>query len=136
MNPGTPAAGSGGYSSSNAHLPPPEVGQGNIPTHEKMDTFTRDHTQDGRIEDDLNVADLYMKNGNYRGALLRYQDALEYDPQNDTATYGVAESLCKQNRTTEAMAHFKNYAKTNPQGKYALKAEKMLAHPSRCTHNF
>jgi tetratricopeptide (TPR) repeat protein len=135
-NPSGAGTRSGGYSSSNEHLSPPEIGQGNLPSHEKLDTFTRDHTQDGRIEDDLNAADLYMKNGNYRGALLRYQDALAYDPQNDTALYGVAESMCKQNRTAEAMAHFKNYAKNNPQGQYALRAEKMLAHPNKCMHNF
>jgi tetratricopeptide (TPR) repeat protein len=126
----------GGYSSSDAHLPPPELGQGNLSSHRKVDTFTRDQTQDGRIRDDLNVADLYMKNGDYRGALLRYQDALEYDPQNDTALYGEANSMCKQNLTAEAMAHFKSYAKANPQGKYALKAERMLAHPNKCMHNF
>lgn len=126
----------GSYSSSDAHLPPPELGQGNLSSHQKMDTFTRDQTQDGRIRDDLNVADLYMKNGDYHGALLRYQDALDYDPQNDMALYGVANSLCKQNLPAEAMAHFKSYAKSNPQGKYALKAEKMLAHPNKCMHNF
>ena len=126
----------GAYSSSDAHLPPPELGQGNLKSHEKMDSFTRDQTQDGRVLDDLKVADLYIKNGNYRGALLRYQDALQYDPQDDTALYGVANAMCKENLTAEAMAHFKSYAKTNPQGKYALKAEKMLAHPNKCKHNF
>lgn len=125
-----------GYSSSNAHLPPPELGQGKLSPHEKADTFTRDQTQDGRIGNDLQVADLYMKNGNYHGALLRYQDALQYDPQNDTALYGVANSMCKQNLTAEAMARFKSYAKSNPQGQYAVKAEHMLAHPNKCMHNF
>jgi hypothetical protein len=125
-----------GYSSSDANLPPSELGQGTLGSHPKLDTFTRDQTQDGHIEDDLKVADLYMKDGNYRGALWRYQDTLQYDPENDTALYGVALSMCKQNLTTEAMARFKSYAKSHPQGKYALKAEKMLAHPDKCTHNW
>jgi tetratricopeptide (TPR) repeat protein len=125
-----------GYSSSSANLPLSDLGQGKPGSHPKMDTYTRDHTQDGRIEDDLKVADLYMKTGNYRGALLRYQDTLQYDPQNDTALYGVAEAMCRQNLTDEAMAHFKSYAKNNPQGKYAIKAEKMLAHPNKCMHNW
>ncbi|MEO6828912.1 MAG: tetratricopeptide repeat protein [Acidobacteriaceae bacterium] len=127
---------SSGYSSSDAGLPPDALGQGDSAPHAKMDTFARDQTEDGRIEGDLRVADLYMNQGNYRGALLRYQDALEYDPQNDTALYGVAEAMCKENRTAEAMARFKSYAKQNPQGKYAVKAEKMLAHPNKCTHNW
>jgi len=127
---------SSGYSSSNANLPPGALGQGSSNFHPKLDSFTRDQTQDGRVLDDLKVADFYMKNGNYRGALLRYHDALRQDPRNDTAVFGVAEATCKQNRTADAMALFKSYATNNPQGKYALKAEKMLAHPQRCMHNF
>jgi hypothetical protein len=125
-----------GYSSSDANLPPSDLGQGISGSHSKLDTFTRDHTQDGRIEDDLRAADLYMKNGNYTGALWRYQDTLQYDPQNDTALYGVADAMCKQNLTNEAMARFKSYAKEHPQGQYAIKAEKMLAHPNKCMHNW
>lgn len=136
---GTSQAGSssskGGYSSSNLHLPAPELGEGNLGTHRKLDTFTRDQTPGGRVEDDLNVADFYMKNGNYRGGYMRYQDALEFDPQNDTALYGIAEALCKENLTSEAMAHFKSYVTNNPQGKYARKAEKMLDRPEKCMHN-
>jgi hypothetical protein len=136
---GTPRPGSsssrGGYSSSNENLPAPELGEGNLGTHSKMDSYTRDQTSDGREEDDLNAADLYMKNGNYRGGYLRYRDVLEFDPQNDTALYGIADALCKENLTSEAMAHFKSYATNNPQGKYARKAEKMLAHPEKCKHN-
>ncbi|MGH9616715.1 MAG: tetratricopeptide repeat protein [Acidobacteriaceae bacterium] len=137
--PGNSQAGSSsserGYSSSDEHLPEPELGKGNLGTHPKLDSYTRDQTPIGRVDDDLNAADLYMKNGNYRGGYLRYQDALEYDPQNDTAMYGLAEALCKENATSEAMAHFKSYVTTDPQGKYARKAEKMLAHPEKCMHN-
>ena len=125
-----------GYSSSDAKLPPTDLGQGDYRSHEKLDSFTRDQTQDGRIEDDLKVANLYMNNGNYRGALLRYQDAIQFDPQNDAALFGIATAMCKENLTAEAMAHFKSYAKNNPQGQYAMKAEKMLAHPNKCMHNF
>ncbi len=133
---GNASSSSSGYSSSDAHLPASDRGQGDFTANPKMDTFTRDQTEDGRIEDDLKTADLYMKNGNYRGAYLRYQDTLQYDPQNDTALYGVADAMCKQNMTAESMAHFKSYAKNNPQGKYAVKAEKMLAHPNKCMHNW
>lgn len=128
---------SGEYSSSDENLPPPDVGEGTgKQNNKKMDSFTRDQTQDGRVQNDLNVADYYMKNGNYRGAFSRYDDALQYDPQNDTALFGRAFALCKQNLTGEAMAQFKTYTKTNPQGKYALKAEKLMVHPNKCMHNF
>jgi len=133
--PGSTSSSRGGYSSSDAHLPEPDVGEGNLGTHPKLDTYTRDQTPDGRVDDDLNTADFYMKNGNYRGGYMRYQDALQFDPTNDTALYGLADALCKENQTSEAMAHFKSYATNNPQGKYARKAEKMLAHPEKCMHN-
>jgi cytochrome c-type biogenesis protein CcmH/NrfG len=76
-----------------------------------------------------------MKNGNYRGGYLRYQDVLQYDPTNDTALYGLADALCKENQTGAAMAHFKSYVTSNPEGKDTRKAEKMLAHPEKCVHN-
>ena len=133
--PGSTSSSKGGYSSSDAHLPAPDVGEGNLGTHPKLDSFTRDQNPEGRVDDDLNSADLYMKNGNYRGGYLRYRDALQFDPTNDTALYGLADALCKENETGEAMAHFKSYATTNPQGKYARRAEKMLAHPEKCMHN-
>ena len=133
--PGSSSSSKGGYSSSDAHLPEPDVGEGNLGTHPKLDSFTRDQNPDGRVDDDLNTADLYMKNGNYRGGYVRYQDVLQFDPTNDTALYGLADALCKENQTSEAMAHFKSYAISNPQGKYARKAEKMLAHPEKCMHN-
>lgn len=135
VRPGSTSSAKGGYSSSDAHLQERELGTGNLGTHPKLDSYTRDQSPDGRVDDDLNTADLYMKNGNYRGGYLRYQDALQYDPTDDTALYGLADALCKENQTSAAMAHFKTYAITNPQGKYARKAEKMLAHPEKCMHN-
>jgi hypothetical protein len=135
VRPGSTSSAKGGYSSSDAHLPEPALGEGNLGTHPKLDSYARDQTPDGRVDDDLNTADLYMKNGNYRGGYLRYQDVLQFDPTNDTALYGLADALCKENQTGAAMAKFKSYATSNPQGKYASKAEKMLAHPEKCMHN-
>lgn len=126
---------SSGYSSSDAHLLPQDVGQGTTSRHEKPDSYTRDQTRDGRIEDDLNVADLYMKNGNFRGGYLRYEDALEVDPQNETALFGMAEAMCRQNMTGDALERFRSYIHKFPAGKYEKKSEKYLTHPYRCSNN-
>lgn len=126
---------SSGYSSSDAHLPPQDVGQGTSSRHEKPDSYTRDQTKDGRIQDDLNVADLYMKNGNFRGGYLRYEDALEVDPQNETALFGMAEAMCRQNMTNDALERFRSYIHKFPAGKYEKKSEKYLTHPYRCSNN-
>lgn len=125
-----------GFSSSDANLPPALLGDESLSPKPKLDSYTRDHTLDGRIEDNLKVADFYMKRGNYRGAQWRFQDTLKYDPHNETALYGVAEAMCKQNLTADAIARFKSYARSYPQGKYALKAERMLSHPNRCANNW
>src|SRR5436305_5493957 len=43
-----------------------------------------------RAAKDLEVGDYYAKQGNYRGALLRYQDALEYVPNDPAAIFRLA----------------------------------------------
>lgn len=125
-----------GVSSSDAHLPPQDLGEGKKGLHpERLDTYTRDMTNAGRVTDDLNAADLYMKTGNYRGGSMRYQDALRFDPQNETAAFGLAQALCKQNLGDKALQQYKSYLDNFPQGKYAGKAEKMLSDRKKCTHN-
>src|SRR5437763_119391 len=45
-----------------------------------------------RADKDLEVADYYAKQGNYRAALWRYQDALEYKPNDPAATFKLADA--------------------------------------------
>jgi tetratricopeptide (TPR) repeat protein len=127
----------GGYSSSSQDLPPSDVGQGQTQRNgsAKEDTYTMDKHPATRIKDDLNVADFYFKNGNYRGAYLRYQDTLKYDPVNETALFGSAMAMCKQNLTPDALHAFRQYLQLYPEGKYTKKAAGMVAHPGKCMHN-
>ena len=46
----------GGYSSSDAAMPASALGEEQLGSHRRLDSFTRDQTQDGRIADDLKVA--------------------------------------------------------------------------------
>lgn len=127
----------GGYSSSSQDLPPADVGQGKVHANAngKEDTYTMDKHPKTRIKNDLNVADFYFKNGNYRGAYLRYQDTLKYDPVNETALFGSAMAMCKQNLTEDALHSFRQYLQLYPEGKYTKKAAGMVAHPDKCMHN-
>jgi tetratricopeptide (TPR) repeat protein len=127
----------GGYSSSSQDLPPSDVGQGETRRNgsAKEDTYTMDKHPATRIKDDLNVADFYFKNGNYRGAYLRYQDTLKYDPVNETALFGSAMAMCKQNLTPDALHAFRQYLQLYPEGKYTKKAAGMVEHPGKCMHN-
>lgn len=127
----------GGYSSSSQDLPPSDVGQGQTQRNgsAKEDTYTMDKHPATRIKNDLNVADFYLKNGNYRGAYLRYQDTLKYDPVNETALFGSAMAMCKQNLTPDALHAFRQYLQLYPEGKYTKKAAGMVEHPRKCMHN-
>jgi hypothetical protein len=128
---------SGGYSSSSQDLPPSDVGQGQTRRDgsAKEDTYTMDKHPETRIKNDLDVADFYFKNGNSRGAYLRYQDTLKYDPANETALFGSAMAMCKQNLTQDALQDFRDYLAIYPRGKYTKRAAAVVAHPERCTHN-
>ena len=123
-----------GVSSSNANLPAEDLGE-TTKRHEREDEYTRDLNPAGRVKDDLQVADFYMKNWNYRGAYLRYRDALQFDSSDETALFGVANASCMQNMTDEAFAQSKKYLLQYPAGKYAKDARKMLSDPKKCADN-
>jgi hypothetical protein len=123
-----------GTSSSNANLSPRDLGE-TVNKHERQDEYTQDKSPEGRIKNDLQVADFYMKNWNYRGASMRYKDALAYDPYNETALFGSAQAACKMNMAREAMEQYKLYLQQYPNGKYAKDAGKMLRRPDKCANN-
>jgi len=82
--------------------------------------------QQDRADDDLSVADLYQKDGNYRGAYLRYQDAVKSDPDDPAGHYGWAEMARKLNKPDEAVEQYNAYLKLDPNGKKASAARKAL----------
>ncbi|MGC9293217.1 MAG: tetratricopeptide repeat protein [Acidobacteriaceae bacterium] len=123
-----------GVSSSNENLPPEDLGE-TTKRHEREDTYTEDLNPEGRIKNDLKVADFYMKNWNYRGAALRYKDAMGFDPYNETALFGLAQAYCMQNMTDQALAQFKLYIQQYPRGEHVKEAEKMLRGPKKCADN-
>ncbi len=80
-----------------------------------------------RVEDDLKVGRYYFKDGNYPGATARYQDALQRDPDNPEAHFGLAEVLLKQNKRPEAVAQLQRYLELAPDDDHTKDAQKMLA---------
>ncbi len=121
-----------GVSSSNAQMSPGDLGETKIKHSGRQDEFTRDLNPAGRLQDDLKVADLYSKDWNYRGAYLRYKDALHLDPGNEIALFGMADMACHMKNSAEALAGFKTYLQQYPAGKFAKKAEKSLKKPKEC----
>ena len=121
-----------GVSSSKAQMSPGDLGETKIKHSGRQDEFTRDLNPAGRLQDDLQVADFYSKDWNYRGAYLRYKDALHLDPDNEKALFGVAEMACHMKNSAEALAGFKTYLEQYPKGRYAKKSEKALSKPKDC----
>jgi DNA-binding NarL/FixJ family response regulator len=83
----------------------------------------------GQAKKDAEVGGFYLKQGNYQGALLRYQDATTADPTNVDAIFGRAEAERLLKKNAEAAKDYQLYLDIVPDGprsKQALKALKTL----------
>jgi tetratricopeptide (TPR) repeat protein len=86
-------------------------------------------TNPGQAKKDAEVGGFYLKQGNYQGALLRYQDATTADPTNVDAIFGRAEAERLLKKNAEAAKDYQLYLDIVPNGprsKQALKALKTL----------
>ena len=81
---------------------------------------------DHRALKDEEIADLYFKDGNYAGALGRYEEALSFVPDDEEAAFGIAECASKLGKREEAIEAYKTYLKLAPQGKKANQARRAL----------
>ncbi len=75
---------------------------------------------------DVEVGDFYFKKENYRAAISRYREALEYKPHDAEATYKLAEVLNKTGDTAGAIENYDAYLKILPDGPYAKKSKEAL----------
>jgi tetratricopeptide (TPR) repeat protein len=78
-----------------------------------------------RADKDLEVGDYYAKQGNYRGALLRYQDALDYKPNDPTAIFRLAETYERTEQPRPAARYTVLYLRLAPTGEFADAARKL-----------
>jgi len=72
----------------------------------------------------VEVGDYYSKQGNYRAAISRYEEALEWKPKDADATFKLGEAQEKVGDPTAALANYQAYLKILPSGPYADKARK------------
>jgi Flp pilus assembly protein TadD len=75
----------------------------------------------------IEVGDFYFKRDNYRAALSRYQEALQWKPNDAVATFKSAESLEKLGRLQEARTGYEAYLKLLPDGPRANEARKAFS---------
>jgi hypothetical protein len=74
----------------------------------------------------LEVAEFYFDDKNYRGAESRFREALLSKPNHPAATFKLAETLDKLGKANEARDTYKAYLKLQPSGSSAERARKAL----------
>lgn len=79
-----------------------------------------------RAAKDDEVGDFYFKQGNYKGALARFQDALVYKDNDAVANFKMAECYQKLGQPAEAIPHYQAYLKILPEGPLSREAKKAL----------
>ena len=72
-----------------------------------------------KAEKNIEVGDYYYKMKNYRAAESRYEEALEYKPNDAEATYKLGVSQEVQGKTDEALDAYTSYLKILPEGPHA-----------------
>ena len=75
----------------------------------------------------IEVGDWYYKQENYKAAVSRYREALEWKPQDAEATYKLAQVLNKTGDVNGAKENYEAYLKILPNGPYAKKAKEALS---------
>ena len=73
------------------------------------------------------MGDFYLnERKNYKGAELRFRDALEHKPNDPLATFRLAQSLEGLSQFDDARQNYESYLKLDPNGHFAEQANKAL----------
>jgi tetratricopeptide (TPR) repeat protein len=79
-----------------------------------------------RAMKDVEVGDYYYKRENYKAALSRYREALQFKPRDAVATLRLAQTLEKTREFAEARAQYEEYLTILKDGPGAVEAKKAL----------
>ena len=77
-----------------------------------------------KAEKSLEVGEYYFKEKNYKAALSRYREALEYKPRDARATYRLGEVLERTGQNEEALQRYEEYLKILKNGPFAEDCKK------------
>lgn len=75
----------------------------------------------------VEVGEYYFKQKNYKAAISRYREALEYKPRDAYATYRLAEVLERTGQLDEALQRYEEYLKILKNGPFAEDCQKAIA---------
>lgn len=74
----------------------------------------------------VEVGDFYFKKKNYRAALDRYREALQWKNNDAVANFRMAQCLEKLDQPEEAAVHYQEYLKILPHAEFSEAAQKAL----------
>jgi len=83
--------------------------------------------EETRFDDDLKVGEFYRSSGNFKGAYMRYKDAVEHKPEDPDAQFYLAEMALKLQKPDEAKTHYEACLKIDSEGEHAKEARHSLA---------
>ncbi|HUS19239.1 MAG TPA: tetratricopeptide repeat protein [Terriglobales bacterium] len=72
-----------------------------------------------KAEKSIEVGEYYFKEKNYKAAISRYREALEYKPRDAVATYRLGEVLERTGQNEEALQRYEEYLKILKDGPFA-----------------
>ena len=84
-------------------------------------------TPEARESEDLDVAEFYTKDGNFKAAYARAQDAVSIMPDDPFAQFALAEAARKVGKPEEAREHYDKVLKLDPNPKQQKAAQQALA---------
>ena len=108
-------------------LSPPANDAAKHPNSEIPDVSEMHTWNPHKAQKDIEVGEFYLKRKNYRAAVDRFREALEYKPGDAVATYRLAEALDGLGQYTEAVKNYQGYLKIPSSEKFAPEAKKALA---------
>jgi tetratricopeptide (TPR) repeat protein len=91
-----------------------------------VDPRPRTAAGERQFKKDVEAAQVYFEQHNYRAALSRYESALEYLPHDPEAMFRSAQCLEKLNVRADARADYAKYLQSYPSGRFAAEAKKAL----------
>jgi tetratricopeptide (TPR) repeat protein len=94
--------------------------------HVADDVMGRHEWNPMRAMKDVEVGDYYYKRENYKAALSRYREALEFKPRDAAATFKLAQTLEKTKEFAEAQSQYEEYLAILKDGPSAAEAKKAL----------
>ena len=82
--------------------------------------------EDRQFMNEMEVGDTYLKSKNYRGAELRFREALDLRPDDPNVTFKLAQALNLQGKNDEAKSLYESYLKMEKVGRQAYYARNAL----------